>query len=70
MKNIILAPTASTPPIVIMTLHPRMAYNKKTRQNEILIISCLVHTHYPLDQAPPTPLHNHFFCGNYNFLIY
>lgn len=63
MKNIQLAPTASPPPVVIMTLNPRITYNKKTKQNEIIIISCLVHTHFPLDQAPPTPLHNQFFCA-------
>ena len=64
MKNIQLAPSASPPPVVIMTLNPRITYNKKTKQNEIIIISCLVHTHFPLDQAPPNPLHNQFFCGN------
>uniref|UniRef100_A0A2S2P4V9 DNA polymerase n=2 Tax=Schizaphis graminum TaxID=13262 RepID=A0A2S2P4V9_SCHGA len=63
MKNIQLAPSASPPPVVIMTLNPRITYNKKTKQNEIIIISCLVHTHFPLDQAPPTPLHNQFFCA-------
>uniref|UniRef100_A0A2S2QB52 DNA polymerase n=1 Tax=Sipha flava TaxID=143950 RepID=A0A2S2QB52_9HEMI len=63
MKNVQLAPIASPPPIVIMTLNPRITYNKKTRQNEILIISCLVHTHFPMDQAPSTHLHNQFFCA-------
>lgn len=64
MKNIQLGPSASPPPIVIMTLNPRITYNKKTRQNEIIMISSLVHTHFPLDQAAPTPLYNQFFCGN------
>jgi len=68
MKNIQLAPTASPPPIVVMTLNPRLTYNKITRQNEILIISCLIHTHFPMDRASPTPLHNQFFCGKYNLL--
>ncbi|XP_022162761.1 DNA polymerase alpha catalytic subunit [Myzus persicae] len=63
MKNIQLAPTASPPPIVIMTLNPRITYNKKTKQNEIIILSCLVHTHFPIDQAPQTHLHNQFFCA-------
>lgn len=64
MKNIQLAPTASPPPIIIMTLNPRITYNKKMKTNEILIISCLIHTQFPVDQAPPTTLHNQFFCGN------
>lgn len=68
MKNIQLAPAASPPPIVIMTLNPRIAYNKKTRQNEILILSCLVHTNFPIDQTPPTPHHNQFFCGDYYYV--
>lgn len=63
MKNVQLAPTAPPPPIIVMTLNPKITYNKKIRQNEILILSCLVHTHFPLDQPAPDPLHNQFFCG-------
>jgi len=66
MKNVQLAPAVSPPPIVVMTLNPRVTYNKKTKQNEILILSCLVHTHFPMDQALPTPLYNQYFCGKYN----
>lgn len=70
MKNVQLAPTASPPPIVVMTLNPRITYNKKTRQNEILVISCLVHTNFPMDQAPPTPLYNQYFCGKYTIFFH
>lgn len=70
MKNILLAPTAPPPPMVIMTLNPRIAYNKKTKQNEILMINCMMHSSFPIDQAPPTPHHNQFFCGIFIYLLY
>lgn len=68
------------PPLVVMTLGMRTTVNPKSHQNEVAMISCLIHHEFPLDRAPPQPPFQTHFCGEFsdigftlmkkNFLIF
>lgn len=51
------------PPVVVMTMGMRTTVNPKTHQNEIAMVSCLVHQDFPLDKAAPQPPFQLHFCG-------
>ncbi|XP_068206264.1 DNA polymerase alpha catalytic subunit-like [Palaemon carinicauda] len=53
----------AAPPIVMMTLGMRTTVNPKTHQNEIAMVSCLVHQEFPLDKASPNPPFQMHFCA-------
>lgn len=51
------------PPLVTLALNMRTAVNKKAYRNEIVMISCLVHTKYSVDKHAPDPPFERHFCG-------
>ncbi|ROT82337.1 putative DNA polymerase alpha catalytic subunit-like [Penaeus vannamei] len=51
------------PPVVVMTMGMRTTVNPKTHQNEIAMVSCLVHQDFPLDKAAPQPPFQLHFCA-------
>ncbi|KAG7160964.1 DNA polymerase alpha catalytic subunit-like [Homarus americanus] len=53
----------ATPPMVVMTISMRTTVNPKTYQNEVAMVSCLVHYEFPLDKAPPQPPFQTHFCA-------
>lgn len=52
----------ATPPVVIMAIGLKTTINPKTHQNEIAMVSSLVHTEFPLDKAAPNPPFQQHFC--------
>ena len=61
-SNISIVSGISPPPLIVMTLQTRTAVNPKTHQNEIVMVSGLVHQKFCLDKAPPKPLFQYHFC--------
>ncbi|CAH0775041.1 unnamed protein product [Bemisia tabaci] len=51
------------PPLVVATLNLRTCLNQKTRSNEIVMISCLVHNSFPTDKPAPSPPFQQHFCA-------
>lgn len=59
------------PPLTILTLTAVIAHNKRTSNNEIISVSGLVHSKFPLDGAPLQRPFQQQFCGwLYFFNIY
>jgi DNA polymerase alpha subunit A len=53
------------PPLVIATLNMRTVLHPTNGQNEVVMISCLVHNGFHVDRAPPQPPFQQHFCGQY-----
>ena len=53
----------SSPPLTLMALNMKTIINPKTHQNEVAIISGLVHTAFYLDKPAPKPLCQSGFCA-------
>lgn len=51
------------PPLVVTAINMRSVINPKTYHNEIVMISCISHSHYCIDKAPPNPPFQQHFCG-------
>lgn len=49
------------PPVVMLTLNVRVAMNAHMK-NEVIMISGLVHTRFPVDKAAPSPPFQRHFC--------
>ncbi|KAK0061049.1 DNA polymerase alpha catalytic subunit [Biomphalaria pfeifferi] len=50
------------PPLVLMTLNMRTLLNPKTRQNEIIAVSCLIHKEFYMDRPAPKENFQQHFC--------
>lgn len=63
-KSIEVAPERSQnpPPVVVLTLNVRVAMNVHNMKNEVIMISGLVHTRFPVDRSAPTPQFQRHFC--------
>lgn len=51
------------PPLVVTTINTRSVIDPKTYNNEIVMISCISHSQYSVDKAPPNPPFQQHFCG-------
>ncbi|KAL1140590.1 hypothetical protein AAG570_000520, partial [Ranatra chinensis] len=61
--NVLRAGTINeVPPLVMVVMQPQTLYNQKSRQNEIVAISCLVNYEFPLNKPPPKKLFTQHFC--------
>ncbi|KAJ9591406.1 hypothetical protein L9F63_002012 [Diploptera punctata] len=56
-------PVPPSPPLVVVTLNMRTAVHPTNGQNEIVMLSCLVHNNFHIDKAPPQPLYQQHFCA-------
>ncbi|CAL4103579.1 unnamed protein product, partial [Meganyctiphanes norvegica] len=50
------------PPVVVMAIGLRTTINPKTHQNEIAMVSSLVHSEFSLDKSAPNPPFQQHFC--------
>ncbi|KAF5306657.1 hypothetical protein FQA39_LY08846 [Lamprigera yunnana] len=50
------------PPLLILTMNMRTAINPKTMNNEIVMLSFLIHSKYMIDKKTPNPLFEQHFC--------
>ena len=64
-----VTPKPSPPPLVVATLNMRTALHPTNGQNEIVMLSCLVHHKFHIDKAPPQPPYQQHFCGEYSELL-
>lgn len=62
-EHVTLVAGPSPPPLVVMSVGLRTTINTKTHQNEVAMVSCLVHHEFPIDKAPPQPPFQSHFCG-------
>ena len=53
----------AAPPITILALNMKTTINPKTHQNEITLMSGLMHNKFFLDRPAPSPPHNDHFCA-------
>ena len=51
------------PPITVMALNMKTTINPKTLQNEIALVSCLIHDQFHLDRPAPKPAFKAHFCA-------
>jgi DNA polymerase alpha subunit A len=56
---------SAPPPLVVATINLRTVLHPTNGQNEITMISCLVHSGFHVDRAPPQPPFQQHFCGQY-----
>jgi DNA polymerase alpha subunit A len=56
---------SAPPPLVVATLNMRTVLHATNGQNEVVMISCLVHNGFHVDRAPPQPPFQQHFCGQY-----
>lgn len=60
--GIVLAPKPiPPPPLVVAAINMRTAV--RNMHNEIVMLTCLVHTKYSVDKKPPDPMFEQHFCG-------
>ena len=52
-----------SPPVTIMALNMKTVINPKTHQNEITLVSGLIHHKFYLDRPAPSPPYMEHFCG-------
>lgn len=53
------------PPLVVVTLNIRITpIPPKSHDNQVTMISCLVHNNYHTDKEAPSRPFEHHFCGN------
>ncbi|KAK4879037.1 hypothetical protein RN001_007183 [Aquatica leii] len=50
------------PPLLLLTVNLKTAINPKTMNNEIVMMSFLIHSAYAVDKKPPNPLFEQHFC--------
>ncbi|XP_033307677.1 DNA polymerase alpha catalytic subunit isoform X1 [Bombus bifarius] len=63
MENIsVFSESQTLPPLVITTLNIRTSFNAKLQQNEIVMITILMHHKYHIDKEPPKPPFQRHFC--------
>ncbi|KAL0275791.1 UNVERIFIED_CONTAM: hypothetical protein PYX00_003535 [Menopon gallinae] len=51
------------PPLTVIAINIRTVVNQKNMQNEIVMISCLVHNEYQIDKPAPNPPFRSHFCA-------
>ena len=51
------------PPLTVMALNMKTTINPKSVQNEIALVSCLVHDRFHLDRPAPRPAFKAHFCA-------
>ncbi|UYV73481.1 POLA1 [Cordylochernes scorpioides] len=51
------------PPLVVMALNFQACPTSNPLQQEIVSASCLIHTEFPLNKAPPNPPYQNHFCA-------
>lgn len=66
--NVVPVSGLDVPPLVVMTINLRKTVKPKTSENEICMISCLVHHEFPLNKAVPDPPFQIPFCGECLYL--
>ncbi|KAH9514082.1 DNA polymerase alpha catalytic subunit, partial [Bulinus truncatus] len=52
----------SPPPLVLMSLNMKTLLNPKTRQNEIIIVTCLIHKEFYMERPAPKEHFKQHFC--------
>mgnify|MGYP001418905760 FL=1 len=63
-SNVNLASNAPhPPPVTILALNMKTTINPKSHQNEITLVSGLVHHQFYLDRPAPNPPYNEHFCA-------
>ncbi|KAK4326034.1 hypothetical protein Pmani_003411 [Petrolisthes manimaculis] len=62
-EQVTLVAGPTPPPLVVMSLGLRTTINTKTHQNEVAMVSCLVHHEFSIDKAPPQPPFQSHFCA-------
>lgn len=63
MENIsVFSESQTLPPLVITTLNIRTSFNAKLQQNEIVMITILMHHKYHIDKEPPKPPFQRHYC--------
>ncbi|MPC41204.1 DNA polymerase alpha catalytic subunit [Portunus trituberculatus] len=53
----------AVPPLVVMTVRVQTTLKPKTSENEICMISCLIHHEFPINKAAPQPPFQTHFCA-------
>ncbi|PSN33886.1 DNA polymerase alpha catalytic subunit [Blattella germanica] len=64
-----VVPLPPLPPLVVATLNMRTALNPNNGQNEIVMLSCLVHNSFYIDKPPPRPPFEQHFCSEYRNVL-
>lgn len=59
-------PPLAPPPLVAMAINIRITATE-SHENQITMISCLVHNQFHTDKPAPVPEFDQYFCGNLNF---
>lgn len=62
-EHVIPVSGLAVPPLVVMTVGMRTTLKPKTSENEICMISCLIHHEFPINKAAPQPPFQTHFCG-------
>ncbi|XP_063858449.1 DNA polymerase alpha catalytic subunit-like [Scylla paramamosain] len=62
-EHVIPVSGLAVPPLVVMTVGMRTTLKPKTSENEICMISCLIHHEFPINKAAPQPPFQAHFCA-------
>lgn len=68
-ENVIPVSGMAPPPLVVMSLGMQTTLKPKTSENEVCMISCLVHHEFPINKAAPQPPFQTLFCGELLFIL-
>jgi DNA polymerase alpha subunit A len=61
--EVVMSNPPATPPLTVMALNMKTTINPKTMQNEIALVSCLVHDQLYLDRPAPKEAYRMHFCA-------
>ncbi len=61
--SVVMTNIPAAPPVTILALNMKTTINSKTHQNEITLVSGLVHHKFYLDKPAPSPPFNEHFCA-------